>query len=293
MIKATTPIYAVIGDPIAHSLSPLMQNWFIQQFGLDAVYVAFHVRAAQLKMSIEGMRALGIQGINVTVPHKEAVTAWVDELAPEVKLLGAANTLKNIDGKISAFVTDPYGFIESLAENAARFNSADVLMFGAGGAARSVCYALSHLSVNRIILHDIDEQKTDSLIRLCRTNLGLSKTIALKSMAESMNDILAATPIVINATAVGMHPLENRSVLENVDTIHRGHFFYDLIYNPAKTRFLRMAEQAGASVQNGLDMLIFQGLQSMRIWTGEELKLAGASLQELRALLTHYLGIHE
>jgi len=270
-----------------------MQNWFIQHFGLDAVYVAFRVCPTELKNAVQGMRALGIQGMNVTVPHKEAVTAWTDEYSSEVTLLGAANTLKNVDGKISAFVTDPYGFIESLSENSARFNQADVLLFGAGGAARSVCYALSRLSVNRIILHDIDDQKTESLLRLCRTNLGLTKTVALKSIADDMNDIIAATPIVINATAIGMHPQENQSVIENVRTINKGHFFYDLIYNPAKTRFLRMAEKAGAVVQSGLDMLIFQGLQSMRIWTGEELKLNHASMQELRTLLTHFLGNHE
>jgi shikimate dehydrogenase len=292
MIEATTKVYAVIGDPIAHSLSPVMQNWFICQFGLDAVYTAFHVRNEDLAACIDGMKALGIGGLNVTVPHKEAALPLVDVCSEEVRLLGAANTLKNDRGRITAFVTDPYGFMESLGDNKERFAGAAVLIFGAGGAARSVCYALGQLGVRQVIMHDVEQQKCETLVSLCRSRFKISDAATLSSLNLKLNEVLAAMPIVINATAVGMHPYENHSVVEDMSAVGSNHFFYDLVYNPGATRFLRLAQNAGAAVQSGLDMLIFQGLQSLRIWTGQNLELTAAQLGQLQTLLLQKLNSH-
>jgi len=293
VISATTKVYAVIGDPIAHSLSPVMQNWFIQKFNLNAVYAAFHVKNENLKACINGLRAMNIGGLNVTVPHKEVVLSFVDEKSEEVQLLGAANTLKNNDGKISAHVTDPYGFIESLGEHKKRFKDASVLMFGAGGAAKSVAYALSKLGVEQLLISDIVSEKAKELANASRNAFGIKKANAIEKPLAPMKEIIRHTQIIINATAVGMHPLEDKTVVEHYDVIGNKHFFYDLVYNPAKTKFLRLAEEKGAAIQNGLDMLIFQGLQSMRIWTGQDLQLSAAMLSELQSLMKKQLGIHE
>ncbi len=292
VISARTKLFAVIGDPVAHSLSPVMQNWFIRQFGLDAVYTAFHVRNSDLRACVDGLRAMGIGGLNVTVPHKEAVLPFIDHASKAVELLGAANTLKNDDGRIRAFVTDPYGFEQSLVEKS-RFKDAGVLMFGAGGAAKSVAYALARLGVKKLIIHDLVEDKTRELVKLCRERFGLADVSSLADVSVNLNDVIAETPILINATAVGMHPLHEKSVIEDFAPVSEKHFCFDLVYNPAKTRFLRLAERAGAAVQNGLDMLIFQGLQSLRIWTDEELQLTPGQLKHVRMIMNEQLGIHE
>ena len=293
MISASTKLFAVIGDPIGHSLSPVMQNCFINQFGLDAVYMAFHVKNSNLQTCVEGMKSVGIGGLNVTVPHKEAILPFIDAKSEEVLKLGAANTLKNVDGHIEGYVTDPYGFTESIFQNRGRFKDAKVMLFGAGGAAKSVAFALSMLGVQRLIVSDLVAEKTRELVSLCRDSFGLAQTSSLSDSDASLSDILADSNIIINATAVGMHPLQEKSVVEEFSAISNNHFCYDLVYNPGKTKFLRHAEKAGAAIQNGLDMLIFQGLQSMRIWTGKELKLDEKQLQFVRKIMNEQLGIHE
>ncbi len=293
MINASTTVYAVIGDPIAHSLSPVMQNWFIKQFDLNAVYTAFHVKNDNVKSSVNGIRALGLGGLNVTVPHKEAVIPFADELSDEVKKLGAANTLVNDDGRISAHVTDPYGFIESLGENKDRFKGASVLMFGAGGAAKSVAYALGRLGVDQLLISDVVSPKAKELAAAARSSFGLKDATAIERQLAPMKQITKNTHIIINATAVGMHPIENKSVVEHYDVVGPNHFFYDLVYNPAQTKFLRLAAEKDAVTQNGLDMLIFQGLQSMRIWTGQDLQLSFEQLFKLQTIMKRHLGIYE
>lgn len=293
MISAKTKIYAVIGDPIAHSLSPVMQNWFIQHFALDAVYVAFHVKNENLRSCVDGMRAMGVSGLNVTVPHKEKVLQFVDAVSDDVRQLGAANTLKNGGSEVKAFVTDPFGFEESVAAHKDRFNGARILMFGAGGAAKSVALALAHLGVKRLLISDLVQQKMHDLVALCRDSFSLADVSPLVAASANMNDIISKSDIIINATAVGMHPLQDKSVIDDFSAISKKHFCYDLVYNPGKTKFLQNAEQAGASIQNGLNMLIFQGLQSLRIWAGRDLFLQPGELETVRQLMKKQLGLDE
>ena len=290
MISAATHLYAVIGDPIAHSLSPVMQNWFIKQFDLDAVYTAFHVKHENLQACVEGARAMGINGVNVTVPHKEAILPFVDRASEQVKLLGAANTLANDNGTITAHVTDPYGFIESLGEHKSRFSGASVLLFGAGGAAKSVAYALSKLGVGQLLISDLITPKAVELAKRAKA-FGLKDATALEPPLAPIKEIIKHTHIIINATAVGMHPHQEKSVVAHYDVVGPQHFFYDLVYNPAKTTFLRLAEEKGATIKNGLNMLIFQGVQSLRIWTGLDLQLSPSQLSELQTIMRKKLTV--
>ncbi|MBN1561333.1 shikimate dehydrogenase [candidate division KSB1 bacterium] len=293
MINASTALYGVIGDPVAHSLSPTMQNWFIDQFHLNAVYAAFRVKSEKLGSCIDGMRAMGIGGLNVTVPHKEKVVAFADEWSDDVRLIGAANTLKNTGGFISAHVTDPYGFIESLGDNEQRFRGASVFMYGAGGAAKSVAYALAKLGVDQLLIVDSAAEKAVELAEQAVKSFGIKNASALQKPLAPVKTILTHTHIVINATPLGMHPWHDKTVVEYPDVITADHYFYDLVYNPGKTRFLREAEERGATIQNGLDMLIFQGLQSMRLWTEQPLALSAARLNDLRSIMNRQLGLNE
>ncbi|MBN2412150.1 shikimate dehydrogenase [candidate division KSB1 bacterium] len=291
MIKTSTTLFAVIGDPIAHSLSPLMQNWMIHYFKIDAAYVAFHVKTHHLKQCVDGIKAFNMGGINVTVPHKEQILKHVDQKSRAVELLGAANTLKLKDGSIAAYVTDPFGFIESLGNNRSRFENAKVLMFGAGGAAKSVAYALSRLNINKLTITDIIDEKADLLAATAKQAFKIPHTETVHS--TDINDCISDSAIIINASAVGMMPDTEKSVLNDYSAVTNRHFVFDLIYNPGQTALMKNARNRGTVVQNGLDMLIFQGLQSLRIWMNEEYELKGAALNELKGIMKQESGFHE
>lgn len=293
MIKANFDVFAVIGDPISHSLSPVMQNWMINYFGLDAIYTAFHVKHKDLMTTVEAMRALGIKGLNVTVPHKEFIYTYADQISDTVRLLGAANTLKNKEGIISAFVTDPYGFMESVKKDQEEFYNANVFLFGAGGAAKSVAFALSKLKIKKLICFDVVDEKVKNLIKTCKRDFKIPETFIFNELNVSLNDALEDSTIIINATPVGMVPNQNTSVLKDYAVINSNHFVYDLVYNPGKTKLLLYAEKRGAKIQNGLDMLIFQGLESLRIWTEKDLQLSQKKLYELGSIMYKELSINE
>jgi shikimate dehydrogenase len=293
MIKATTKCFGVIGDPIGHSLSPLMQGWFFDRFKIDAAYLAFHVQSARLKACVEGMKALGIHGLNVTIPHKEAVLAYVDDKSPDVIQLNAANVLKNEDSGVVAYVTDPLGFIESLGVEKDRFTGATILLFGAGGAGKSVAFAAWKLGAQKLFIVDQSHERAHSLADLARNSFGISQVEVLAENKAAMNEAIHQSSVIINATPMGMHPNEDSSAVQDFAAFSKKHFVYDLVYNPGLTRFLAEAKAKGSTIQSGLDMLIFQGLEALRIWTDESLELDAVSLKQVRKLLMSEMGIHE
>ncbi|MBN1541861.1 shikimate dehydrogenase [candidate division KSB1 bacterium] len=290
-VDAKTRLFALFGDPVAHSLSPVMQNWFMQRFGVNGVYVAFQVPASRLCQAMATIPALGFGGVNLTIPHKEAALQWIDMQDEQVEILQAANTLRPVDGEIHAAVTDPEGFILSLGEKRDRFRHASVVMIGAGGSARSIAYALCALGVSRLAIMNRTIERAESLARYTRERLNLSQTIALQP--ADFTDALASADIIINTTSVGMHPFTSETLVADPRVFRSGQFVYDLIYNPAITRLLHDARREGAEIQNGLDMLIFQGLLSLNIWQQEKYELNPADLKTVRRLLKNRLGTNE
>ena len=293
MINSQTKIYAVIGRPVKHSLSPTLHDWFIEKFRLNAAYAAFKVDPGNLEQAVNGLRALGLGGFNVTIPHKESILQFVDDTSDSVALLGAANTLKNKDGLVKAFGTDPFGFVESLGEEAARFKGARVVVFGAGGSAKSIVYALGKLQVDYIGIINRNKARAKLLAGAALEKYGLQQVSAWDASQSTLNDLVAGADILINTTSVGMHPLVNESILPDSSAISKKHFVYDLVYNPGLTRFLADAQARGAKVQSGLDMLIFQGLESVRIWHDEHFEIDQDELKEIREILKTELGIDE
>lgn len=283
MIKATTDIFGIIGDPIEHSLSPILQNWFFQQFALDAVYVAFHVYPKELKNAISGLHSMNIKGLNVTLPHKAGVVDYCGIRSREVELLNVANTLSLSETELSAHVTDSHGFKKSLGQKRVEFKNSDICMLGAGGAARSILFALAELEPAGVFVYNRTREKAEQLVQEGRKSFGL---LNARSISKSeLNDVIHSCRIVINTTSVGMYPNIHDCPVDENAPFSDGHFVYDLIYNPLTTRFLRIAKEKGAAVQNGLDMLIFQGLESLRIWKQADLQLNSKHLTECRSLL--------
>jgi len=293
VINSQTKIFAVIGQPVRHSLSPILHDWFIKKFKLNAAYAAFEVDAGNLEQAVNGLRSLGLGGFNVTIPHKESILQFVDDTSDSVALLGAANTLKNKDGFVKAFGTDPFGFVESLGEEAARFNGARVVVFGAGGSAKSIVYALGKLQVHYVCIVNRSRARAESLAGAALEKYGLHQVSVFDASKNILNDLVSEADILINTTSVGMHPLINESILPDSSAISKKHFVYDLVYNPGLTKFLADARLRGAKVQSGLDMLIFQGLESVRIWHGEHFEIGKDELKEIRKILKTELGINE
>ena len=263
MITGVTRILGVIGDPIGHTSSPAMHNAAIAALGLDYAYVAFHVRPDELGQAIEGMRALQIAGLNVTVPHKQGVMAHLDEVSAEAVAIGAVNTVVNCQGRLVGYNTDAFGILESLKrDGGVERLPAQVALLGAGGAARAILYALLQCEeVERILLLNRTCSKAESLAE----DLDQSGRVVVEGMNASS---VAEVDLLINSTSVGMYPQEEASPLADASVLHADMLVADIVYKPLKTRLMMQAEAVGARAFNGLGMLAWQGARSFELWTG-------------------------
>ncbi|MFQ6090435.1 MAG: shikimate dehydrogenase [Candidatus Bipolaricaulia bacterium] len=283
-IDSRTKLLGIIGDPIAHSLSPRMHNFLLHRAGLNYRYLAFRVARERLEGALEGMRSLGIRGLNVTAPHKEQVAPYLDELSKEAQALGAVNTILNDGRRLIGYNTDPGGFAESLRAHAISPEGWDVVILGAGGGAAAVAYALIKKRVAQISIYSRRPARTEALAK--RLAKPAATAITAGGLDEKLGNEIAHAQLLINATPVGTSPDDEMAV--DPGLLHDGLIVYDLVYNPLKTRLLREAEARGAGIINGLDMLIYQGLESLEIWTGAEFDRA--IVPELRAHLQE--GVH-
>lgn len=265
LIDSDTALYGVIGDPIRHSRSPLMLNRAFQAAGINAVYTAFHVTPDKLKDAIDGVRALGMGGINVTIPHKENVMKLVDELDAGAKEIGAVNTIVNRDGRLIGYNTDGIGYVRSLKEETnVKLEKSRILVLGAGGAARGVVYALTLEKPDRIYIFNRTSERAERLAK------DMSRFGDVSGMGnERMGDIMKEADIVINTTSVGMSPHTEQMPLDP-DDLREGQLVSDLIYNPLTTRLLQEAEKRGCRIHGGLGMFVYQGAYAFEYWTGKE-----------------------
>ncbi len=263
MISGTTRILGVIGDPIGHTSSPAMHNAAIAALGIDYAYVAFHVRADGLGRAIDGMRALDMAGLNVTVPHKQNVMDHIDEVSDEAVAIGAVNTIVNRQGRLVGYNTDAFGIMESLKRDGGLAElPSKVALLGAGGAARAILYALLQCpQIERIWLLNRTLSKAEALA----SDLDRSEKVRVAAMDS--NEV-GNVDLLINSTSVGMHPHADASPLVDASVLHADMLVADIVYKPLKTRLMQQAEAAGARSINGLGMLAWQGARSFELWTG-------------------------
>ena len=266
MISGTTRVLGVIGDPVAHTASPAMHNAALRALDLDYVYAAFRVDPAALSEALAGMRALGMVGLNVTVPHKQAVMAHLDEISAEAQSIGAVNTIANRDGRLVGYNTDAFGIVQSLkADGGLDPLPPKVVLLGAGGAARAVLYALlARDEVEEVLLLNRTVEKAAALAG----DLDSAGKVRVGSLAET--GPIGDAGLLINATALGMQPRDDVSPLADPSCLHEHMLVADIVYNPPETVLMRQAAAAGASAINGLGMLAWQGARSFEIWTGVE-----------------------
>ncbi|MEW6605644.1 MAG: shikimate dehydrogenase [Thermoproteota archaeon] len=261
-MQGSTKTYCIIGDPIQHSLSPGMQNAAFAELGLNCTYIAFRVPANELKESIESLRSINIAGFNVTVPHKVQVMKYLDELDPSAKKAAAVNTVNNIEGIFRGYNTDIDGFIEPLRRHKVDFHNMQVLLLGAGGAARAIVAALAQeKGIAKVIIANRDMQRAVELAKI-GSDLGLKcETLPL----AQASDVSPECDLIVNATTLG---LNNEPSPIDHEHIKKGSIVYDIVYRPIVTDLIENAKYAQATVVYGYEMLIEQGAKAFEIWTG-------------------------
>ena len=285
VVTGKTKLCGVIGDPIAHTISPAMHNAVFVKMGLDYVYVSFQVKEEELSKAIDGMRALNIRGLNVTIPHKVAVIPLLDELDPLAEKIGAVNTISNDNGVLKGYNTDASGFLQALLERGIEPEEKKVVMLGAGGASRAISFILVERGAHLVILNRRLERAEKLTGRLSTT---LNKEVkALELVADNLAQVLGEADILVNATSVGMSPNINETPVPS-SLLKPGLVVVDIVYNPIRTRLLREAEEAGAKTINGVDMFVWQGALAFEIWTG-----AKAPVELMRAEVVRQLKNHE
>ncbi len=269
-LSAETELVGLIGHPVEHSLSPVMHNAAFEEKGLDYVYLAFDVPPDSLKEAVLGARALGIVGLNVTIPHKVAVMDLCDELDRDAELIGAVNTLRFSEGSIEGYNTDGEGFLRALREEAGfEPKGAKCVVLGAGGAARAVVFKLGDEGASEIVIANRTPEKAVKLAEEVSERLGVeAKGTGLDK--ETLEEELRDADLLVDATPVGMYPNVDEPPLVTADMMHPDLIVNDLVYNPPKTRLLEEAEKAGATPVSGVGMLVHQGALAFEIWTGEE-----------------------
>ena len=261
----------MIGDPVAHSFSPLMHNAAIAALSEDYAYVAFHVLPENVGHAIDGMRALGIRGLNVTIPHKQAVMEYLDKISEEALAVGAVNTISLEDGDLVGYNTDVYGLSTALERVAGlqQFPECCVVL-GAGGAARAAVYALAtRQEVRTVRVLNRTFARAESLAKDMQKITGKYITAAVLDK-DPLLAHLADAGLVVNTTSLGMFPHVEGSALLNEKALHAGLVLYDTVFNPMQTRLMSQFQSVGASAYGGLEMLVYQGARSFQIWTGTE-----------------------
>jgi len=265
-ITGKTRVCGVIGDPIEHSLSPILHNAAFNSLNLDCAFLAFKVKSAEVGNAINGMRALGIVGLNVTMPHKKSVISHLDEIDQTAKFLNAVNTIHNKNGKLLGFNTDGVGAIKALKENGVNPAGKKVLLLGSGGAARAIAYSLAKEADELVVLNRTVEQAKELASLLNRT---FSKKVVADSLTPSaIQENLRGCDILVNATSVGMKPNANQSLIAP-EWLKPNLAVMDIVYDPMETKLAKDAKSAGSKVVSGVEMLIYQGAASFEIWTGK------------------------
>lgn len=285
-ISGKTTVFGVIGDPIEHTFSPLIHNRAIAAMELDAVYVPFHVAPERLGEAVDGVRAFGIGGLNVTVPHKTAVMQYLDGISDEAEAVGAINTIIRRDSVLMGDNTDVYGFLMCVMEDGGigRF-PARVCVLGAGGAARGIVYACAGRDeVDDVVVVNRTLSKVET-IAADFSGMNGTRVTAVPATAETLSEAVTHAGMVVNTTSLGMYPHTDGTPVPDPDVFREGQVVCDIIYNPLRTRFLRDAASRGAKTIEGLAMLAYQGARSLSLWTGREAP-AGVMLDALREVFT-------
>lgn len=274
-ITGHTRLTALLGSPVAHSISPLMHNEAFQLLDLDYTYLCFEVNEETLPAAVDGLKACGIRGFNLTMPNKNKIVELLDELSPAARLIGAVNTVVNDDGHLIGYNTDGVGYMQAVKDAGYDITGKTITIMGAGGAATAICAQAALDGVEKI--HIFARETSRFWDRTQKLAENINSTRPCKAVLHENKDTAALaqaiseSALLLNATSVGMAPNTEGTIIEDTSLYHPDLIVSDVIYNPRETRFLKEAREAGCRTFNGMYMLLYQGAEAFRLWTGKEM----------------------
>lgn len=285
-ITGKTKLLGIIGDPVEHSLSPVMHNAAISQLGVDYIYIPFPVKQKNLSAAFAGFSSIGVKGFNVTIPHKQAILPLLSEITTTAKLVGAVNTVWYTEKGWKGTNTDIIGFLSPLKSLIRNWSNIVPVILGNGGAARAVLVGLAELGCPKIRVVGRDDDKLKQF-QQSWSNSNLNASIEAYSW-DKLPGILSETELLVNSTPIGMFPHSSRSPIESDlwEKMPLNAIAYDLIYNPSPTQFLKDAQEQGLMIIDGLDMLVYQGAAALELWLQQPIPT-----KVMSQALKQYLGL--
>lgn len=274
-ISGKTGLLALIGSPVGHSGSPAMYNYSFERLGLDYAYVAFDIKVEEVQAAIAAMKTFKMRGCNVTMPCKTEVVQYMDELSPAARIIGAVNTIVNDNGKLTGYITDGEGFVNNLKDHGIDIRGKKITVAGGGGAATAIQVQCALDGAREISIFNI---KDDFFARTLETAEKIKTAVpgCLVNVfdiadTEKMTQEIRTSDIFANATIVGMKPMEKESVVKDSSAFRPGLVVADAVYNPEETKLLLEAKEAGCTCINGKGMLLWQGVEAFRLYTGQQM----------------------
>lgn len=259
-----------------------MQNAALRELGLDYVYLPFDVEPARLGAAAAGILALNIAGVNVTIPHKEKIIEFLDEVSDEARLIGSVNTVSNERGRLKGYSTDGEGFFGPLRESGFDAAGKTAVVLGAGGSARAVTFALIAAGM-RVVIANRTVERAEALADQVKKATSSDVITAVPLDEQGLRKAMQDAELLVNCTSVGMWPDTGRTPCPK-ELLHPKLLVYDLVYNPVRTRLLTESEDVGAKTMSGVKMLVYQGAESLRIWLGQDPPLAAMEKALMSAL---------
>ena len=261
---ALTQVYGILGSPIEHTLSSIIHNAAFKELGLNCVYHAFNVEKQNAERAIKGALALGVGGLNVTIPLKELALQWVNP-DPWSRRIGSINT---IDSKGNGYNTDGVGTVQALKEAGVRVKDSNVLMLGAGGAAKSIAAQLLTEGARVLVANRTKSRAVILAEKMVTENISCGCDDIEPLSLDEVNNVIGEAQVLINTTSVGMHGVAEGQTLVRAEQMHTGLVVFDIVYSPLETELLKEARKAGCMTIDGLKMLVYEGAAAFKIWTG-------------------------
>lgn len=288
LLKIKTNLIGIIGHPIKQTYSPFIHNLAIKLKNIDYHYIPFDVDSVNFKKAINGLIALKFVGFNITIPYKTKIIPLLNYLSEESSIIGSVNTVLINEGNLAGYNTDVYGVIETLNPYKNEIVEEECTVFGAGGSARAVIYALiKYFKPKKINLINRTEDRALNVKDLFKEKMKFDNIEVFKLAPPDLVDVVRNSKLVVNTTPLGMIPEIDDAVINSEKFFNKNQIVFDLIYNPQMTKFLNFAKQSEAHIINGLDMLIYQAAKSFELWTSEKFPI-----DEVRASLKDVLENH-
>lgn len=276
-IDAKTRLLAFIASPSEHSVSPIMHNAALRKLGLNYAYLAFNVGHKELKDAITGFRALNVRGFSVSMPNKIEIIQYLDELSSEAKFIGAVNTVVNDNGKLIGYNTDGIGYMRSLKEEGVDVVGKKMTLLGAGGAATAIAIQAALDGVSEIAIFNRKDEFFENAKEIAKIinekmeNTNCKAKVYELENSKQLQEEIASSDILTNATDIGMKPYEDQSLIPDPSWLQSNLVVSDIVYMPRTTKLMKQAISAGCRNYNGLGMVMYQGAIAFELWTGHKM----------------------